>query len=102
MADNTKHPLAKHIEVAGFRMSEKPGGKLTVKMVVINHSRADVSDLGLDVKTPACTVSVKVPALAPEESKEVTGECTTQLRVYELPDWMFVRPTFTITAPPEG
>jgi hypothetical protein len=99
LAVNRNHPLAKYVEVAGFRMSEKPGGKLAVRLVVINHSQAELTDLGLEVSTPPCTLTVKVPALAPEESKDVTGECTTKMRVYELPDWMFVRPAFKIVAP---
>jgi hypothetical protein len=101
MAENSKHPLARHIEVAGLRMSEKSGGKLSVRMVVINHSQADISDLGLELSTPACTLPVKVGSLGPEESKDITAECTTTLRVYELPDWQFVRPSFKITAPSE-
>ena len=98
-ADNAKHPLAKHIEVAGFRMSEKPGGKLTVKMVVINHSQAEINDLTLEVTTPGCTLPVKVGAMSPEESKDVSADCSTTMRVYELPDWQFIRPSFKITAP---
>jgi hypothetical protein len=98
-AENKANPLAKYIEVAGFRMSEKSPTKLAVKFVVINHSEAEVADLGLDVTTQPCTVSVKVPPLGPEEMKEVTGECPTKLRVYELPDWQFIRPSFKITSP---
>jgi hypothetical protein len=101
LAENMKHPLAKYLEVAGFRMSEKSGGKLTVKMVVVNHSQADINDLALDVTTPACTVSVKVGALTPDEAKDASGECTTQMRIYELPDWQFIRPAFRITSPAE-
>ncbi|MFX8786122.1 hypothetical protein ABTM90_20080, partial [Acinetobacter baumannii] len=44
-ADNKSHPLAKFIEVSGFRVGEKAGGKLLVKMAVVNHSQADISDL---------------------------------------------------------
>lgn len=101
MAENIKNPLARHIEVAGIRMSEKPGGKLVVTAVVINHSQADIADLAIELTTPACTVAMKVGALAPEQAKDSTGECSTQLRVYELPDWQFVRPAFKITAPAE-
>lgn len=101
LAENTKHPLAKHIEVAGLRMSEKPGGKLTVTFAVINHSQADINDLELEVTTPACTLAVKVGPLAPEQNKDVSSECKTAMRVYELPDWQFVRPAFKITAPAE-
>jgi hypothetical protein len=98
-AENKTNALAKYIEFAGFRMSERSGGKLAVRFVVINHSQADIADLGLDVTTMPCTVSVKVPSLGPEETKDVTGECVTKMRVYELPDWQFIRPTFKITSP---
>lgn len=101
MAENSKNPLAKYLEVAGFRMTERPGGKLTVKMVVINHSQADINELALEVTTPACTLPVKVGALGPDETKDVSADCTTTMRVYELPDWQFIRPTFKITAPAE-
>lgn len=109
MADNRTHPLAKYLEVAGFRLSEKGQGKLTVKFAVVNHSDADIADLGLTVglrpvtakanDAPFCTFSTKVPTLAPQETANATGECSTQLRVYELPDWQFVRASFQITAP---
>lgn len=100
MAENTKHPLAKYVEVAGVRLSEKPGGKLSVKVAVINHSDADIADLGVELTIPACTLPLKVGTIGPEESKDVSGECSTKLRVYELPDWQFVKPEFKITSPP--
>ena len=109
MAENTKHPLAKYIEVAGFRLSEAKQGKLTVRFNVINHSDADIADLGLNVslkpvtappgEKPFCTFSVKVPSLSPQEVVNATGECHTDLRVYELPDWQFIRASFQITSP---
>jgi hypothetical protein len=109
MAENKKHPLAKYLELVGFRLSEKGQGKLTVKLGVVNHSDADISDLGLQIglkpvnakpdEAPFCTLAVKIPALGPQEIASATGECTTTLRVYELPDWQFIRGTFEITAP---
>jgi hypothetical protein len=109
MAENTKHPLAKYLEVAGFRLSEAKQGRLTVRFSVINHSDADIADLGLSVglkpvtaapgEPPFCTFSVKVPTLSPQEVVNSTGECTTTLRVYELPDWQFIRANFQITSP---
>lgn len=109
MADNSKHPLAKYIELAGFRLSEQKQGSLTVQFAVINHSEADIADLGLDVRLhpavgkteepPFCTFSVKLPALAPRELANATGDCKTNLRVYELPDWQFIRASFQITSP---
>ncbi len=109
MADNTKHPLAKYLEIAGFRLSEAKQGKITVRFSVINHSDADIADLGLNVglkpvtaaaaDAPFCTFSVKVATLGPQEIANSSGECTTNLRVYELPDWQFIRASFQITSP---
>ena len=109
LAENTNHPLAKFLEIAGFRITESKPGRLHVDFAVINHSDADVSDLALNVAlrpTTAtadepgfCTLTVKIPSLAPRSLKDVSGECPTKLRVYELPDWQFIRPTFQITAP---
>lgn len=108
MADN-KHPLAKYLELAGLRLSEGKQGKLSVRLNVINHSDADVADLGLRIglkpttakleDPPFCAFAVKVPTLGPQETASATGECTTTLRVYELPDWQFIRASFQITSP---
>jgi hypothetical protein len=109
MAENRKHPLAKYLELVGFRLSEAKQGKLTVRFAVVNHSDADITDLGLNIglkpvtakadEQPFCTFSVKVPSLPPQDIVNTTGECTTSLRVYELPDWQFIRATYTITSP---
>jgi hypothetical protein len=109
MAENRNHPLAKYLELAGFRLSEKKQGQLTVQFAVVNHSDANITDLGMNISLkpttagpndpPFCTFSVKVPSLAPVEAKDTTAECKTTLRIYELPDWMFIRPTFQITSP---
>ncbi len=108
-AQNRDHPLAKYIELAGWRVSEKGRGKLQVQCGLVNHSEADVTDLGLNVslrpstakaEDPAfCVFTIKGIALGPQEMKNVNGECATNLRVYELPDWQFIRPTFQITSP---
>jgi hypothetical protein len=109
VAENRKHPLAKYLEVVGLRPSEAKQGKLTVRFGVVNHSDADITDLALSLglkpstakadDPPFCTFSVKVPALPPQELVNASGECTTTLRVYELPDWQFIRAVYTITAP---
>ncbi len=108
-AENRKHPLAKYLEVAGIRLSESKQGKLTVRFGVVNHSDADIADLGLSLALrpstakaadpPFCTFSVKVPTLPPQELASAQGDCTTSLRVYELPDWQYIRATYTITSP---
>ncbi len=104
-----KHPLAKYIELVGFRLSEAGGGKLKVKFAVVNHSEADIGDLGVRVRLttssakpgdpPIGEFDVKVPALGPEEIQDVTAMVPTKLRIYELPDWQFLRAEFEIISP---
>ena len=107
-----KHPLAKYIELAGFRMAESGAGKLKVTFGVINHSDADIGDLGLKITlttsaakptdAPVAEFDAKVPDLGPQENKDVSSEVPTKLRIYELPDWQFLRAKFEITSPPPG
>lgn len=104
-----KHPLAKFIEVDGMRITESGPGKLKITFAVINHSEADIGDLGLKFKLttsaakpedpPVAEFDAKVPALGPLENKDVTVTVPTKLRVYELPDWQFLRGQFEITSP---
>ena len=104
------HGYAKNLELGGFRISEPSPGTLRVKFNVVNHSLADLGDLEMNVSLaqagakpddpPICILKVKVPSLGPEESKAVEATTTTKLRVYELPDWQFIRAFFEITAPP--
>jgi hypothetical protein len=104
-----RHPLAKYIELVGFRLAEGGGGKLRVKFVVVNHSEADIGDLGVKVRLSTSTskpddppigeFEVKVPSLGPEEIQDVTATVPTKLRVYELPDWQFIKAEFEITSP---
>jgi hypothetical protein len=104
------HPLAKNLELGGFRISEPKPGTLRVKFNVVNHSLADLGDIEMNVSLmaagskaddpPICVLKVKVPSLGPEESKAVEATTSIKLRVYELPDWQFIRAGFEITAPP--
>jgi hypothetical protein len=104
-----KHPLTKFIEVAGFRITESGVGKLKITFAVINHSQADIGDLGLKFKLvtnaakpddpPVAEFEAKIPSLAPLENKDVSVEVPTKMRVYELPDWQFLRGKYEITSP---
>jgi len=104
-----KHPLAKYLEVGGFRMAEEGQGKLKVTFAVVNHSEADIGDLGLKIRLmttaakpgdpPVTEFDAKVPNIGPQEMKEVTVVTPTKLRIYELPDWQFLRGEFEITSP---
>ncbi len=105
----TGHPLAKHIEITGFRLHEDAKQKATVQCVVVNHSGADLGALALEATVIAITAdrkqnavgtfSFKLAALGPYESREVKTPMATKLRVYELPDWQFLRAEFRITSP---
>ena len=105
----SKHPLAKYLELSGYRMTETAAGKLAVKFVVVNHSEADIGDLALKIRLvttaakpedpPITEFAAKVPALGPQEVKDVSATATTKLRIYELPDWQFIRAEVEITAP---
>jgi uncharacterized lipoprotein YajG len=104
-----EHPLAKYLEIAGFRINEKGAGKLEIKFAVINHSQADIGDLTMRVKLmttaskpedpPIAEFEAKVPSLGPYEVKDATGSATTKLRVYEMPDWQFIKAEAEIISP---
>jgi hypothetical protein len=104
-----KHPLGKYLELSGYRLAEKGAGKLAVKFVVVNHSEADIGDLTLKVRIvttaakpedpPIAEFEAKVPSLGPQEIKDVSAMANTKLRIYELPDWQFLRAEVQITSP---
>ena len=48
---------------------------------------------------PIAEFDAKVPALGPQEVKDASGTATTKLRVYELPDWQFLKADAEITSP---
>lgn len=101
--------MAKYIELAGFRVREKGAGKLEIQFAAINHSEADLGDLTMDVNLrtttakpddpPLCSFSAKLGPIGPEELKQVTATVPSKLRVYELPDWQFLKADFQITEP---
>lgn len=105
----SKNPLAKYIELAGFRLSESGVGKMKVKFAAINHSDADLGDLTVKIRLftnvskpgdePITEFQAKVPSVGPEETKDVDASATTKLRLYELPDWQFLRYDFDIVSP---
>lgn len=59
---SSKNPLAKYIELAGFRLSESGAGKMKVKFTAINHSDADLGDL--TVKS-GCSPTSRSPEMNP-------------------------------------
>jgi hypothetical protein len=106
---NPKHRYGKLIELAGFRVTEKGPGTLQIKLGVINHSIADLGDIDMKVSLKGQTAKEQEPpfaqfpckvSLGPEEWQDVTVTVPTKLRIYELPDWQYIRATFEIVSPP--
>lgn len=110
-ASNTSNPIAKYIELVGFRVTERSPGHLVAQFGVVNHSVADVGDVKMTVNLgttaakpgdpPLITFPAQVSRLGPSELKDVTVEVPTKLRVYEIPDWQFLKVDFQITEPKE-
>ena len=95
------NPLSKQVEVTGVRITEDAKQKLLVRLMVINHTGADLGQLKLNItltsdsgKGPATVIGVfpvVVSDLGPYEAKEAKSSFPTTLRAYELPDWQFLR-----------
>ncbi len=108
-ATNTSNPIAKYIELVGFRVTERSPGHLIVQFGVVNHSEADVGDVKMTVHLgttaakpgdpPLITFPAQVSGLGPTELKDVSVEVPTKMRVYELPDWQFLKADFQIVEP---
>ena len=90
-------------------MAEAKPGQLDVRFVAVNHSEADLGDLELAIRLrttaakpddpPVAEFQAKVPSLGPLEIRDISTKVTTKLRIYELPDWQFMRAEFDITSP---
>jgi hypothetical protein len=108
-ASNTSNPIAKYIELVGLRVTERSPGHLVVQFGVVNHSEADIGDVKMNVNLsttaakpgdpPLIKFPVQVLRLGPNELKDVSVEVPIKLRVYELPDWQFLKADFEITEP---
>ena len=96
-------PELKDLELIGFRLTEDEKEKPFVEFVVINHSGADLGDIGLKADLKAITAHDQQTvgtfefktSLNAYESKDVKVPLATKLRVYELPDWQFLRAEIT-------
>jgi len=105
----SSNPVAKYIELTGFRIDEKGPGKLEIRFAVVNHSEADLGNVSMTVnlrattskpnEPPLASFNARVDGLGPEDLKQVAVTVPTKLRVYELPDWQFLRSDFEVTEP---
>jgi len=97
------HPLAKHLELAGLRITHPAEQTAKIQFLVVNHSRADLPSLKLQVAlrpaaggAPIFEFPVDLPSLGPYESRDVTSTLKTNLKAYEIPDWQLLRAEFRI------
>src|SRR5580693_7482463 len=93
-ATNTTNSVAKYLELVGFRINERKPGQLQIQFGVANHSEADIGDVKMIINLG--TTAAKP---GPSDLKDVTVDVPTKLRVYELPDWQFLKADFQITEP---
>lgn len=108
-----KNPVAKYIELSGFRptltLMGKGDSQLKMTFTAINHSAADLEELQVHIRLmtsvskpgdpPLAEFDATIPALGPHEDHDVSLTTTTPLRPYEMPDWQFLRADFDITSP---
>ncbi|MBM3794338.1 MAG: zinc ribbon domain-containing protein, partial [Acidobacteria bacterium] len=87
--------LEKNLEVAGIRILEQ-NKRPQLRMMLINHSSADMAELAGTVTLSAddkavATVPFSLGTLGAYEAKEISAPLKTALRAYELPDWQFIK-----------
>ncbi|MBA3976341.1 MAG: hypothetical protein C0504_19205 [Candidatus Solibacter sp.] len=102
------HPYQKHLELAALRLIESDK-KVSLRFSVVNHSAADLAGVGLRVTltttaaapgdAPLSVFDAKVGDVGAYDVKEMEVPIKTAKRVYELPDWQFMKASFEITAP---
>ncbi|MGC8882943.1 MAG: hypothetical protein ACP5UT_08910 [Bryobacteraceae bacterium] len=100
-AQGSAHPFAKYLEVTGIRLLENREKKLVMRFVVVNHAPADLSGFRLRITLEAANaqpgdamiaVVDAAPGTLPAYGiREMEAPVVTHLKVYELPDWQFLR-----------
>lgn len=108
-ATNTANVLDRYIEVTGLRLLEENPKNLQVAFVIVNHSQAPLTDLAGTVTIRPTnappdgeavgTFAFQLPELGPLGVRDLKAPLQSKLRVYELPDWQFIRADVTITSP---
>jgi hypothetical protein len=95
------HPFAKYMEVTGVRLLEGQDKKLKTRFVVVNHAPAEMTGFRLRITLEAANAAPGDAVIAVVEAapgaipaygvKDMEAPLVTPLKVYELPDWQFVR-----------
>lgn len=107
-ANESANPFQKYVEVVGIRLVTQQG-KPTARVVVVNHSSAEINGLEANVTLWASTkrseedsigtFKIKVASLAANGSAEASAPLATKLKPYELPDWQNLNAEMQITSP---
>jgi hypothetical protein len=94
------YPLAKSVEVTGFRFIDS-GKRQEVHYLIVNHSSAALGDVTLFVtlwasgtkpgQPPLLRYSLKTPGIGPYEAKEMTTAVDKMPRSASLPEWQDLR-----------
>jgi len=106
VASVTASPLAKAIEVTGFRIQMDPSKKSEIQYLVVNHTPARFSGVTVYVtlytadtkagQPPLCRFQFSAPNLAPFQAKDMTSAIEGTTRPVILPDWQDLRATVEI------
>lgn len=104
--------LLEAVEVTGIRMVEDRNKKAEVIFIVVNHSAAPLTDLSGTVTLRPSTAQpgrelvgifgFRNLSLGPFESREMRAPLNTSLRMYELPDWQFLKTELNLSMPSLG
>lgn len=97
------------VEVTGIRMRQDRAKKAEVIFIVVNHSPAPLTDLSGTVTLRPSTsqpgkeivgiFGFRNLSLGPFESRELRAPLNTSLRMYELPDWQFLKTELNLSMP---
>lgn len=101
--------LLENLEVTGLRLVENKQKKLEIRFLLVNHSPAPLTDIAATVTLRPSTAkpgketvgafAFRLPGLEPYESREMLALVQGKMRLYELPDWQFLRADVVITSP---
>jgi hypothetical protein len=99
-------PLAKAIEVTGFRIQTDAAKKTEIQYLVVNHSPARFSGVTVYVtlyaadakagQPPLCRFQFTAPNLAPFQAKDMTSAIERTTRSVSAPDWQDLRASVEI------
>jgi hypothetical protein len=101
--------LREALEVTGLRLLEDKNKKPEVAFVVVNHSGAPLTDVSATVTLRPSTAKPATEivgifafqhvSLGPFESRELRAPLKTTLRMFELPDWEFLKTDLSLSSP---